>query len=227
MTTPIDKVPATKDKPLFTPGPLTTSLSVKQAMLRDLGSRDQVFIATIKRVRDQLLEVASLSADQGYEAVLMQGSGTFGIESVLGSTVPPDGKLLVIINGAYGQRIAKMADVLKIETTKLEYPDNTISDPADVDDILAKDPARGQHRMVARRRPDVDAAGEPGLFPKTPTRLRSSVEKQVSLIGNDARYERWRWKVFFATWLAYGGFYLTRKSFSVAKIDLAHPDVMG
>lgn len=140
MTIPVDQVPRTKDKPLFTPGPLTTSLSVKQAMLRDLGSRDKVFIATIQRVRDQLLEVAGLSADQGYEVVLMQGSGTFGIESVLGSTVPPDGKLLVVINGAYGRRIAKIADVLKIETTKLQYPDNTIPDPADVDDKLAEDP---------------------------------------------------------------------------------------
>ncbi len=52
------------------------------------------------------------------------------------------------------------------------------------------------------------------------------VEKQVSLIGSDTRYERWRWKVFFATWLAYAGFYLTRKSFSVAKVDLQNPEVM-
>src|SRR5712672_1156777 len=43
----------------------------------------------------------------------------------------------------------------------------------------------------------------------------------------DPKYERWRWQIFFITWLAYAGFYLTRKSFSVAKIELMKPAVMG
>ena len=47
------------------------------------------------------------------------------------------------------------------------------------------------------------------------------------LVGDNPRYERWRWQIFGITWLGYAGFYLTRKSFSVAKIDLANPDVMG
>lgn len=41
------------------------------------------------------------------------------------------------------------------------------------------------------------------------------------------RYERWRWITFTVTWLAYGGFYLTRKAFSVAKNELKKPEVMG
>jgi 2-aminoethylphosphonate-pyruvate transaminase len=140
MTGPT-KIPAARDRTLFTPGPLTTSQTVKQAMLRDLGSRDVEFIDTVRRIRQSLLALAGLSQDTGYEAILMQGSGTFGLESVIGSTVPPDGKLLVIINGAYGDRIAKIARVLKIETVTLRYPEDTPPDPADVRRSLAQDPA--------------------------------------------------------------------------------------
>lgn len=53
------------------------------------------------------------------------------------------------------------------------------------------------------------------------------MSSQPKLFGPDRRYERWRWQIFGITWLAYAGFYLTRKSFSVAKIDLAKPEVMG
>ncbi|MEE9142122.1 MAG: 2-aminoethylphosphonate--pyruvate transaminase, partial [Gammaproteobacteria bacterium] len=140
LTSPT-KIPAARDRTLFTPGPLTTSQTVKQAMLRDLGSRDLEFIETVHRIRRALLALAGVSRDTGYEAVLMQGSGTFGLESVIGSTVPPDGKLLVIINGAYGERIAKIARVLKIDTATLKYPEDTPPDPADVDRTLAQDPA--------------------------------------------------------------------------------------
>ncbi len=130
-----------KDKTLFTPGPLTTSRTVKQAMLRDLGSRDITFIRAVHHIRSALLAVAGVSRETGYEAVLMQGSGTFGIESVIGSTVPPDGKLLVIINGAYGDRIARIARVLEIDTTILEYPTSALPVAADVDQMLTEDEA--------------------------------------------------------------------------------------
>lgn len=130
-----------KDKTLFTPGPLTTSQNVKQAMLRDLGSRDVAFIEVVSQIRQSLLAIAGVSREKGYEAVLMQGSGTFGIESVIGSTTPPNGKWLVIINGAYGVRIAKIAEVLKIDTALLEYPPNTLPVPSDVDRLLTEDQA--------------------------------------------------------------------------------------
>ena len=112
-----------KDKILFTPGPLTTSRTVKQALLRDLGSRDHEFIGTIRDIREQLVALGEASTDE-YSAVLMQGSGTFGLEAVVGSTTPPDGKFLVIINGAYGKRIATMAEILGIDTQRLEFPEN-------------------------------------------------------------------------------------------------------
>lgn len=132
------KISGWTDNVLFTPGPLTTSRTVKQAMLRDLGSRDYGFIRIVKEVRSKLLELGGVN-DGTYEAILMQGSGTFGIESVLSSVIPPDGKLLVIINGAYGKRIAHMASVLKIDREVLEYPEDTLPNLEDVKAALAKD----------------------------------------------------------------------------------------
>ena len=140
MTGP-PQIAAAKDKTLFTPGPLTTSQTVKQAMLRDVGSRDVEFIETVRWIRQVLLDLAGVSRETGYEAVLMQGSGTFGLESVIGSTVPPDGKLLVIINGSYGERIATIAQVLSIDIATLEYATNVVPVPADVDRMLNEDQA--------------------------------------------------------------------------------------
>ncbi len=116
------------DKLLFTPGPLSTSETVKRTMLHDLGSRDESFIHAVKEVRSGLLRLAGLSQKKGYEAVLMQGSGTFGLESVVGSTVPRGGKLMVIVNGAYGRRIVHMAEVLGIETLPLTFGENKVPD---------------------------------------------------------------------------------------------------
>ena len=123
MSTP-KTLPSAHDKLLFTPGPLTTSRTVKQAMLRDLGSRDSEFIALVRETRDELLALGQVSQALGYEAVLMQGSGTFGIESVLSSVIPKDGKLLVLVNGAYGERITAMAAVHGLATRALRFDEN-------------------------------------------------------------------------------------------------------
>ena len=132
-------IPAAKDKPLFTPGPLTTSRTVKQAMLRDLGSRDTEFIEIVGKVRNKLLETAGVSQAKGYEAILVQGSGTFAIEAVISSAIPPAGKLLVVVNGAYGDRIVKIARVHGIETVVLKYRESELRLVEDVDQALAKD----------------------------------------------------------------------------------------
>ena len=127
-----------QDKLLFTPGPLTTSPTVKEAMLHDLGSRDEAFIALIQTLREQLLAVAGVSQEAGYETVLMQGSGTFGIEATIGSTVPPEGVLLVVVNGAYGERMVRMAEVLRIPTVVLRYPEDAVPDVDEVGSTLAR-----------------------------------------------------------------------------------------
>ncbi|MCX6050651.1 MAG: 2-aminoethylphosphonate--pyruvate transaminase [Chloroflexi bacterium] len=124
----MNTLPSWKDKALFTPGPLTTSQTVKQAMLRDLGSRDIEFIAVIQAIRQQL--VALCADPQAYTAVLMPGSGTSGIEAILSSVLPPDGKLLILINGAYGERIRKIAGIHHIAAATLVFPENTQPDAA-------------------------------------------------------------------------------------------------
>ncbi len=129
-----------KDKALFTPGPLTTSPTVKQAMLRDLGSRDQAFIETIDDIRRRLVALGEAAAPD-YTCVPMQGSGTFAVEAVLSSTIPRDGKLLVISNGAYGRRIAQIAEVLAIPVHRLDFPEDRVVDPQVVDQALAADGA--------------------------------------------------------------------------------------
>lgn len=134
------QIPDWKDKILFTPGPLTTSRTVKQAMLRDLGSRDFAFIALVNEIRQRLLTLGGVSKGE-YEAILMPGSGTFGLEAVVSSTVPPDGKLLVIINGAYGRRIAHIAETVNIPVTRLTFPENSKPDLTAVATALAADNA--------------------------------------------------------------------------------------
>ena len=121
-----------KSKRLFTPGPLTTSRTVKEAMLVDIGSRDDDFIAIVRDIRRQLLALGGVSQAQGYEAVLMQGSGTFGVEAALAAAVPRDGRLLVVTNGAYGERIVLITKTAGIETRVLRYAEDT---PADADDM--------------------------------------------------------------------------------------------
>jgi 2-aminoethylphosphonate-pyruvate transaminase len=131
--------PPARDKILFTPGPLTTSATVKQAMLRDLGSRDGAFIELVAAIRRRLVGLAGV-APGDYTAVLMQGSGTFGIEATIGSTVPPDGKLLVVINGAYGRRMATIAKALRIPCIEVNAPEHALPQPTVIAALLKADP---------------------------------------------------------------------------------------
>ena len=92
-------IPSAKDKTLFTPGPLTTSLDVKQAMLRDAGSWHFEFNAKVQAIREKVLDLAGVSQAAGFECILLQGSGTFGVESVFSTAVHQEGKVLVLANG--------------------------------------------------------------------------------------------------------------------------------
>jgi len=108
-------------------------------MLRDLGSRDAEFVAVVGEIRQHLLALAGVSQADGYEAILMQGAGTFGIESVISSAIPADGKLLIIINGAYGKRIRDIAVRHGIATAVIEVTENTQADPQELRRRLADD----------------------------------------------------------------------------------------
>lgn len=128
------------DPLLFTPGPLSTSATVKAAMQRDLGSRDTDFITLVAEIRRELLQIAGVSQESGYEAVLVQGSGTFAVEAVLSSVLPPDGRLLVLANGAYGERMLQIAERLRIPARVQRWPENESPDAATVALLLSEMP---------------------------------------------------------------------------------------
>lgn len=127
------------DPLLLTPGPLTTSASVKAAMTRDWGSRDREFIAINKRVRDRLVELAG--GVGSHVCVPVQGSGTFAVEAMLGTLVPRTGKLLLLINGAYGRRAARICDMIGRAHVDLDWPEDQAVDPARVAAALQDDAA--------------------------------------------------------------------------------------
>ena len=91
---------------LLTPGPLTTRPETRAAMDRDWGSRDAAFIELTARVRRRLLALANAGGE--FTCVPMQGSGTFAVEAQLGTLVPGDGHLLILVGGAYGRRMAEI-----------------------------------------------------------------------------------------------------------------------
>ena len=136
---------------LLTPGPLTTSRTVKEVMLRDYCTWDDDYNSIVTRILCRLIDLAlgetGAPADD-YTAVLMQGSGTFSVESTIGSVIPPDGKLLVIDNGAYGARMAKIAERLGIPCLVIKQPENESADLERIDQTLAADSSITHVAMV-------------------------------------------------------------------------------
>ncbi len=123
---------------LLTPGPLTTSGDTKAAMLRDWGSRDTEFIAMTAEIRRRLLQLAGCP-DGEFECVPVQGSGTFAVESMLGTMVPRDGKALVLANGAYGKRAAAILARIGRDHAVIDKGDYLPPLAADVDAALSAD----------------------------------------------------------------------------------------
>src|SRR5882724_2279533 len=122
---------------LLTPGPLTTAAATREAMLRDWGSRDGAFIALNRGIRERLVRLAGGVAT--HVCVPLQGSGTFAVEAMLGTFVPRDGKLLIVVNGAYGHRMARMCTYMGRSFAIVETPEDTPPDPAIIDSTLAAD----------------------------------------------------------------------------------------
>ena len=102
----------TGDPLLLTPGPLTTGKRVKEVMLHDWGSRDATFLAINAEVLARLPEIVNGAGD--YVTVPMQGSGTFAVEAMLTTFVPRTGKVLLIVNGAYGQRARRICEISSV-----------------------------------------------------------------------------------------------------------------
>lgn len=125
---------------LLTPGPLTTSRVVKEAMLRDWGSWDDDFRAMTLEMRTRLLDLIGKGAE-AYDCVPIQGSGSYCVEAMLGTFVPRDGKVLVLANGAYGLRAAQTMQYLGRAHTLINKGDYLPPRGAEVAQALADDPA--------------------------------------------------------------------------------------
>lgn len=122
---------------LLTPGPLTTTRTVREAMLADYSTWDVDYNQRVVEIRERLVQLAT--TEPGYTSVLMQGSGTFAVEATIGSVIPPDGKLLLISNGAYGDRIGQIADCLKIARVTISCPETESPDLDQIRQTLADD----------------------------------------------------------------------------------------
>lgn len=125
---------------LLTPGPLSTSKRVKAAMLKDWCTWDRDYNDLVQEIRSRLVAMATTQTEL-YSSVLMQGSGTFCVESVIGSALGAGDKLLVIVNGAYGSRIAQMAGVLGIDTVVLDSGEVALPDLRRLEATLQADAA--------------------------------------------------------------------------------------
>ena len=128
---------ASRDPILLTPGPLTTSLATKCAMLHDWGSWDSSFNAITASVRERLLGM--VRAEHSHVCVPMQGSGTFSVEAAVNTLVPRGGHLLVLINGAYGKRLAKLAQMMGRRTSVFETAEDVPVTARDVERLLDGD----------------------------------------------------------------------------------------
>ena len=128
-----------RDPILLTPGPLTTSLTTKAAMLRDWGSWDAAFNAVTASVRRKLMDV--VGNPDSHVCVPMQGSGTFAVEAAINTLMPRDGHLLVLVNGAYGKRMARLTQMMGRRMSTFETPDDVPTTAADVERLLTRDPS--------------------------------------------------------------------------------------
>ncbi|MDC3131506.1 2-aminoethylphosphonate--pyruvate transaminase [Pelagibacteraceae bacterium] len=122
------------DKKLLTPGPLTTSMTTKEAMLHDWGSRDKKFIDLNSSIRESLVKL--IDGEDNYQCVPMQGSGTFAVESMLSSLTSKDSKILILINGAYGQRMKKMCTYLNRDFIEYEVPEHEVHELIKIEELI-------------------------------------------------------------------------------------------
>ena len=122
---------------LLTPGPLTTTLRTKVAMLRDWGSWDSDFIAVTARVRRALLDI--ISGHDTHAVVPLQGSGTFSVEAAVATVVPRQGHVLVLDNGAYCKRAAKLTGLMGRKTTVVAFDESEAVSPQALDEMLTAD----------------------------------------------------------------------------------------
>lgn len=136
-----------KNYKLLTPGPLTTTETVKREMLFDHCTWDDDYKTVTQKIRKQLLDLAHVKEEE-YTAVLMQGSGTFGVESVLTSVIGEEDKLLIVANGAYGERMEDIAKHAGLSYSIYHEVYDKIPDAEKIEQILKEDPSITHVSMV-------------------------------------------------------------------------------
>tara|TARA_A100001037_G_scaffold231233_1_gene209568 strand:- start:6158 stop:7243 length:1086 start_codon:yes stop_codon:yes gene_type:complete len=127
-----------KNHILLTPGPLTTSVEVKQSLLKDWGSRDSVFIDMTMSLRKNILKI--VRAPESFTCIPIQGSGTFGLEAAFTTFTNKNSKILVLSNGAYGKRASSILKLLGHPFVELQFDEKTIIEPNVVQQFILKDP---------------------------------------------------------------------------------------
>ena len=132
---------------LLTPGPLTTTKTVKEEMLFDRCTWDDEYKAITQKIRTNILNLAGASP-KVYTAVLMQGSGSFGVEAVMHSAIGKEDKCLIIANGAYGERIVAMAKCMGINYSTYREEYNTYPKAREIKEVLNSDKAITHVAMV-------------------------------------------------------------------------------
>ncbi|MGR6747072.1 2-aminoethylphosphonate--pyruvate transaminase [Aeromonas veronii] len=148
--THIPAAPAAVDYLLLTPGPLSTTATVRAAMLQDSCTWDADYNqGVVEPIRHELVRLATGPEYQSdYSAVLLQGSGSYVVESVLGSAIGVDECLLIINNGAYGARMGEMARCLGLRHHELDCGETTRPEPAAIEAMLARHPEITHLAMV-------------------------------------------------------------------------------
>ncbi|MFM5170088.1 2-aminoethylphosphonate--pyruvate transaminase [Aeromonas veronii] len=148
--THIPAAPAAVDYLLLTPGPLSTTATVRAAMLQDSCTWDADYNqGVVEPIRRELVRLATgPEYESDYSAVLLQGSGSYVVESVLGSAIGSDECLLIINNGAYGARMGEMARCLGLRHHELDCGETTRPEPAAIESMLARHPEITHLAMV-------------------------------------------------------------------------------
>ena len=116
-----------RDRILLTPGPLTTTLRTKLAMLKDWGSWDADFNAVTASVRRSLLSI--IHGHDSHVVVPLQGSGTFSVEAAVATLVPQNGHVLVLDNGAYCKRAARITTLMGRRCSIMAFDEASQVDP--------------------------------------------------------------------------------------------------
>ena len=147
-----------RDPILLTPGPLDHVARHEERRCCATGAR-----GTPGSMRSPpTCGASSLDIIHGHEShvcVPMQGSGTFSVEAAVNTLVPRDGHVLVLINGAYGTRLAKLTKMMGRRLSTFETAEDVPTTPQDVDRLLKADSVDHACRPHPLR--DVDRHPEP------------------------------------------------------------------